>query len=54
MGRPSANTLYEVSIPASMQFGDTNDGMCCSDYLGYHYDAMIGGVGITVRDQLYV
>jgi hypothetical protein len=46
-GAPSASTLYEISIPASMQFGDTSDGMCCSDYLGYHYDAPgIGGVDV--------
>ena len=46
-GAPDANTIYEISIPASMQFGDTQDGMCCSDYYGYHYDAaMIGGVDV--------
>jgi hypothetical protein len=45
-GAPDPNTIYQISIPASMQFGDTQDGMCCSDYLGYHYDQVIGGVDV--------
>jgi hypothetical protein len=46
-GAPSASTIYEISIPASMQFGDAQNGMCCTDYLGYHSDAPnVGGVDV--------
>ena len=45
-GAPDANTLYEVSIPASMMYDDGTGSKCCSDYYGYHFDTKINGVDV--------
>jgi len=45
-GAPDANTLYEISIPAGLSYDDGTGSKCCSDYLGYHYDAKIGNVDV--------
>jgi hypothetical protein len=45
-GAPDANTIYEISIPASVAYDDGTGAKCCSDYLGYHYDTTIGNVDV--------
>ncbi|MEO8846671.1 MAG: hypothetical protein ABI591_27235 [Kofleriaceae bacterium] len=45
-GAPDANTIYQISIPPTLPYDDGTGAKCCTDYLGYHSDAMIGGVDV--------
>src|SRR5207302_10400729 len=43
-GATDADTVYMFVIPKGGAFDDGTGSLCCSDYFGYHFDAMVGTV----------
>jgi hypothetical protein len=41
-GATDPSTVYMFVIPKGAAFDDGTGSKCCTDYFGYHYDAMVG------------
>jgi hypothetical protein len=50
-GAPDENTLYSFFFPDGTILDDGFGSLCCTDYDGYHYDEMIGGVDVAYAIQ---
>ena len=46
-GAPDANTIYMFFVPVGTEVNDGSGNVSCTDYDGYHFDEMIGGVDVA-------